>query len=682
MFLYLLTISLPCFFPSVIVKYDLRGFLLWFVAVPAESIAGGYFFDKNNIKSVLFSLIPALCSFVLCGFSEDFFEVLFYTQFFFWSSAAVFSLKMTWFAFAEPLFAASVYIKLMDFLRTSEAIFKAGRIYFTALLILLPAVYLLYSAALFCGASGFKKYGSKKEFLIFAGAFAALLISALFLFPEDFVSNRFVLNFSDEKALPEAGGAEGKEELFTLPAEKWGNRSRSSSGRGKQYAVMIAASKREELYGAYAYLALFDPVKGFIEEDSYLNELKESRFPEIWKNREVNSDAGREEVPLFYISVLPDRVVPYFPAAIEPTVYNRETYPFSYSYNALSYISSVPPPLLAAGRELTDAEKEALSEYLKIDIPSDFAKSFKDFIDKNVRKEESSVKKVYGILSGFSSYRYELGMDDDSSVAAVAGFLSETKRGDCTEFSNAAAMLGRMCGIPSRVVVGYLASKDLQTDAHRRGAAALQKTIPALSSYDAGDLILITTAHKHSWVQFYFADYGWIDFESTSGAIPPVMDPNDYQVVIPEISERSVICREFDFPLTFFLILFSGLFAAALFFLYLFKFVKMYLLNKRAENFDAYAAGKYLVIKGALAGLKIKSPGDTFREYAVFYPALKDFAEYYTIIRYKENYSGKSGSEKYRKLFLESYLSASEKLSPKGFKAVIKYIFSLRGIFY
>lgn len=80
---------------------------------------------------------------------------------------------------------------------------------------------------------------------------------------------------------------------------------------------------------------------------------------------------------------------------------------------------------------------------------------------------------------------------------AVEYFLFETKKGYCTYFASAAAILGRCVGIPTRYVQGYL------LDIGRMGA---------YSSYE------VEENQAHAWIEAYIEGVGWLTFDATPGS--------------------------------------------------------------------------------------------------------------------------------------------------------------------
>jgi transglutaminase-like putative cysteine protease len=77
----------------------------------------------------------------------------------------------------------------------------------------------------------------------------------------------------------------------------------------------------------------------------------------------------------------------------------------------------------------------------------------------------------------------------------VDQFLFIDKRGFCEMYVSSMLMMLREIGIPSRFVVGY-GSGDFN---------------PVTNYYE------VRANHAHSWVEVYFADYGWVPFDPTAG---------------------------------------------------------------------------------------------------------------------------------------------------------------------
>lgn len=97
-----------------------------------------------------------------------------------------------------------------------------------------------------------------------------------------------------------------------------------------------------------------------------------------------------------------------------------------------------------------------------------------------------------------NNFRYSLDPGAVDANDPVSSFLFNTKTGHCEFFAASMALMVRTLGIPSRLVNGF------QTGSFNR----------------LGGDFVVRARDAHSWVEIYFAGYGWIAFDPT----PP--DPN------------------------------------------------------------------------------------------------------------------------------------------------------------
>jgi transglutaminase-like putative cysteine protease len=95
--------------------------------------------------------------------------------------------------------------------------------------------------------------------------------------------------------------------------------------------------------------------------------------------------------------------------------------------------------------------------------------------------------------SGRFTYTYDL--PDLGDQEPVEAFLLTTHSGSCEQFSSAMALILRVWGIPTRLVVGF---KD--------GAYDLTTQTFTFRDRDA-----------HAWVEVFFNDLGWVEFDPTPG---------------------------------------------------------------------------------------------------------------------------------------------------------------------
>lgn len=110
---------------------------------------------------------------------------------------------------------------------------------------------------------------------------------------------------------------------------------------------------------------------------------------------------------------------------------------------------------------------------------------------------ETDYDKMVAIVEYLSDYEYTItpgGIPDDRE--AVDYFLFDAKRGYCTYFATAAAVLGRCMGIPTRYMQGYLLD------------------INCMGNYGS---YTVKEDQAHAWVECYFEGVGWLTFEATPG---------------------------------------------------------------------------------------------------------------------------------------------------------------------
>lgn len=93
---------------------------------------------------------------------------------------------------------------------------------------------------------------------------------------------------------------------------------------------------------------------------------------------------------------------------------------------------------------------------------------------------------------------------DGSGVEAVADFL-RVKEGYCIHFASAFAMMARVLGMSSRIVVGYLPG-TADTSGITRGEAITYT---------------VSSTQLHAWPEVYFSGIGWVPFEPTKSLGTP-----------------------------------------------------------------------------------------------------------------------------------------------------------------
>ena len=720
--LYITALGIPWFHAGIVIDYDLFGIGLYFLLIPGQALIAYFLAPQRRRWRTALAAAGIFQLGLMALFSGYGGGVFLYLAGGVWSFTATWLLfRFRWRIAAVPelLFLASIYVRLVNFTRGNPLPGPAGEG--------LPQILLFIGIAALLGhlltvMFAIRRPGEernlRREYLAVAGVAIPLLLALVLLMPPDFVSHSVVFNqlfdppepeFQplDEEAegfpggnlrgrspLEEERGRNGQPGLLGMPADQWGEGDRQGDQEGdgqgeggRQYAVMIVSSPADPTYLADGYFEEFDQVEGFRRvRGNPLNEIVSRRLLETWRNPDLPRDLARLETDIFVLNTLPDRVMAYLPLSAEPTVFDSSVYPFTYAYPHAAAISVADPYDWIQVRDFTPAEREELSPYLELPLDSASEARFRAWLDPLIEEGMSPGERTLAILRGFEEHLYEIGFEEDVSVEAMKYFLFDSRRGDCTEFSNTAAILGRMAGVPTRVVTGYLASSGLQTLSHLQGLMMLRENIPALQEEPLEELFLVTTAHRHSWTQFYLPDYGWIDFETTQYAIPPLPggDPNSQDVVIPLIENRTVEGVNFAVPWRLIGEAALALFVVGGFGLYSFRYGREFYLASLVRHSDRrglLAAEKLLLIKLANEGVELKRRSETPREYAEQIPELAGFADLYDQLRFRDSLDDDARRELKLKLLAEIEAVVASRRRP-GIGGALRRIFTLRGLNY
>jgi len=767
LFLYISVPALILIHPGIAVTFDRISFTQWFIVIPAMAFLAFVsppkfsFRDRCLVAGVVLLLIAAGAGWF--GFGT--LQLLL---------AGVISFSLTYLLFnyprwakpaaLEPFFVAWVCLRLLSLSRSGEDVAGQSAALTQFIFVWTAVVFLFYSFVIYLCLFPKSTGGAVKEGAIFALASAGLLVLVLAVLPPDFVRNSVIDNLLPEKVperirdgsdkgLPKE--AEGRRQgRRTIPqgAEKnqqglrgiseysWQNRS----GRGKksdgsksdnrQYMVMIVAADREPVYMGDTFRGQLDPVDGFLPSPQEpLNKLAKQRLFITWFDDEPEVDKDRERQEVFALSTIPQKYLPYRPVSIDPTILSENTGPLRYIHQVVSNthlgdplalifrssrpLSSFEKNLLAPYTDfpLIDSDKEAFRKYFNSAI-NKWKEDRREILSKLTKQDEipgpvnEHLETIFALLTGFSTYQYNLSYTENLNIEMIKDFLLNNNEGDCVEFSNSLALLGRLAGIPSRVVTGYLAAEELQTRAHLQGLANLRGKIPYLQQFPLNNLFLVTNLHAHSWTQFYIPDFGWLDFEATMFAIPPEGegDFSNWDVVIPLIDEKRVFTQLKKFPWLAVLRAAGIMAVFALVLAYLLRYgreLALYLGARRGGRDGARSLYLLLLARLAADGKPVKPASKTALEYAQLFPFkkndegaamgagaavatgveenphLKNFASIYTEMRWRDFKDSAQMDERFLRLKQE-YRDILETTKRGGLHGPLLRAISLRGLGY
>jgi len=772
LFFYLSVILLIFAHPGIAVSFDLTGIVQWLVIIPLMAVLAFIQVAPRNErkKNIITLSVLVILSIIAGGFTFGAFVPFFTGVLSFLLVILLFQpQKIPQFAgFAkiaalEPFFLVWVCLRLLSLSRSGED--AAGQSIALTQFILVWAlvVFLLHSAVIYLCLYPKSVSKSWKEGLVFFLASLSALIIMMIVLPPDFVRNSVVNNLLSERipelikpsdtdrGIPKRGngrrtlpqGQDKQNGLRGIPEHEWPGRS-GGSDDNRQYMVMVVASASEPVYMGNVFRGKLDPVEGFLlSPEEHLNTLANQRLFITWSNNENNNDSGRMRQDIFSLSTLQQKYFPWRPISVDPVILNDNSGPLRYIHQVVSIIHSGDPLLLVHKnlRSLSRRERTSLEHYLDLPLEADDMRVFSSWLNDaldNWRKNRETIinddsylkeifsgydtqtvnneyfEKIIAILAGFSKYQYNLSYDDTYSIASLKEFLLSSAEGDCVEFSNTFALLGRIAGIPSRVVTGYLAAEGLQTHAHLRGLAALRAKIPILQQFPFDDLYLVTNLHSHSWTQFYIPGYGWLDFEATSFAIPPegMGDFNTWDVVIPLIDENRTISQVRKFPWRAAGRTLLVLVIAAVVCAYALRYGReLFLYASARKGGRKGARSLYLLLLARLAadGRPIKPASKTAHEYSELFQRtedkeqrtknrgqrtkskeqrtendeilhLKAFADIYSEIRWRDYDDPAELDSRFQILYQEYKAILSTR--KRGLIQNIKRIFNLRGLAY
>ncbi len=160
---------------------------------------------------------------------------------------------------------------------------------------------------------------------------------------------------------------------------------------------------------------------------------------------------------------------------------------------------------LRKARNYKNTDKRFLDYYTFFPTSRKFS-NFKTLADSLGNETEKTIDKVLAIRSYFKqknplgegvySYSDNPGIPGLPGASKLSTFMFETKKGWCTYYAGSSLLLLRAMKIPSRIAVGFL---TVDRSDNNKGWYWYYQD------------------QAHAWVQVYFPEYGWLDFDMTIG---------------------------------------------------------------------------------------------------------------------------------------------------------------------
>lgn len=183
-------------------------------------------------------------------------------------------------------------------------------------------------------------------------------------------------------------------------------------------------------------------------------------------------------------------LVPYFNTSSE--IFITRDLAVGDTYTLQAPVVALDDPRLEGqiARAAMDGENRDMSSYLR--LPNVIAEDVFALTARIIQGCETPLQKALAIRSYLQkNFAYTLTPEvPPDRQDFVSFFLLRGKEGYCTYFASAMAVMGRIAGLPTRYVEGYLAEPS-------------------------GGLALVTSRNAHAWAEVYFDGFGWVSFDAT-----------------------------------------------------------------------------------------------------------------------------------------------------------------------
>jgi len=164
-------------------------------------------------------------------------------------------------------------------------------------------------------------------------------------------------------------------------------------------------------------------------------------------------------------------------------------------YTAVSLVRSPSVEQLRAAGSIYPS---SINSYLE--LPNELPVRVRDLALNLTADQPTPYDRVVVLEAYLRQFPYSLEVPGPPSGRdAVDYFLFDLKKGYCDYYASAMVILSRAAGIPARLVQGYSEGLYDQSQGH----------------------FVVRASNAHAWVEIFFPDIGWVEFEPTSIQLLP-----------------------------------------------------------------------------------------------------------------------------------------------------------------
>lgn len=432
----------------------------------------------------VFNIDPTVADSVLLAYDRNLLTALVP---FYWAGVSAYGAKASRrFLRAEPLLNGAALAVFFAFIDAREVGLYEKPI---VLAVVVVAIVFFEFAVLAASAPATLRTAGRERIGVVAAAVAVCALAVLAL-----------LKPFEEKAAAQGGGLI-KPSLFRFDFSQY-LRLESEISLSDDL-VLIVRKDPEDQHSLIRRFVLsdYDKKKGFLRNEALDERTHPTALPDAETEIEGPSYRGTRPFDQEYFLVnfdssaflainRPTRIVPYrtWDASSFTSVYAAsssvsEALPFE-------LIDSVEPDGLEKARaELGEATYAALTDYG--DDPR--IKKFALEIIGGQAAYWDSVQAVFERMK-FGEYRYSLKPGVATDGDQLGRFLFDAKKGYCSYFAFSMTLLLRSLGIPARPAVGFFVD-------------------PSTAAFD---YFPVRSDMAHAWVEVYFPEFGWIEYDPTT----------------------------------------------------------------------------------------------------------------------------------------------------------------------